>query len=119
MQAAAVGAPLVHAHLDDHATEHHGARTVHSHVSGHHSSHPPETDVRVEDNDAERTVFLQLFVAVGVASFEMPPAVIESTEASVPAAAPTRQLLGVVHGHDPPFLRSLAARAPPPAFRLI
>ena len=113
VQAAAVGAPLVHAHLDNHATDHHGARTVHSHFSGHHSSHPPDIGLRVEDNDAERTVFLQLFVAVGVASFGAYPAVGESFEISVPAEAPPRQLLSVVHGHDPPVAKSGPSRAPP------
>ena len=113
VQATAVGAPLVHAHLDNHTTDHHGARTVHSHFSGHHSSHSPDIGLRVEDNDAERTVFLQLFVAVGVASFGSLPAVVESFEISVPAEAPRRQLFWVVHGHDPPFTRSRPARAPP------
>ena len=113
VQAAAVGAPLVHAHLDDHATDHHDAGTVHSHFSGHHTSRPPATGLRVEDDDVERAVFLQLFLAVSVASFGALPAVVESFEINVPAEAPLRQVLLVVHGHDPPFTRLRPARAPP------
>ena len=116
VQAAVVGAPLVHAHLGNHAADHHHAVTVHSHFSGHHPSHPsrpPVTGLRVEDNDAERTVFLQLFVAVNVASFGALSAVVESFEINMAAEAPRRQALLVVHGHDPPFTRLRPARAPP------
>ena len=67
----------------------------------------------LDDNDAERTVYLQLFVAVGVASFELPPAVVSSFDLSVPFAAAPRAQLHVVHGHDPPSGRSLSSRAPP------
>ena len=73
----------------------------------------PATGLRVEDNDAGRTIFLQLFVAVSVASFGALSAVVESFEINVPAEAPLRQVLLVVHGHDPPFTRLRPARAPP------
>jgi hypothetical protein len=118
VQAAALGAPLVHAHLGGHESEHHhGRQAVHAHLSGHHShpsAHQRHASRRnFDDDDAESAVYLQLFVAVGVASFELPPAVISSFDLTVPIAAAPRALLHVVHGHDPPSARSLSSRAPP------
>lgn len=115
VQAAALGAPLVHAHLGGHESDHHhGRQAVHAHLFGHPSTHQhPAARRSLDDNDAERTVYLQLFVAVGVASFELPPAVVSSFDLSVPVTAAPRAQLHVVHGHDPPSGKSLSSRAPP------
>jgi hypothetical protein len=118
VQVAALGAPLVHAHVGGHESEHHhGRQAVHAHLPGHAShaaSHQHRASRRsFHDNDAERTVYLQLFVAVGAASFELPPAVATSFALTVPIATAPRDLLRVVHGHDPPARRSLSSRAPP------
>ena len=119
VQAAALGAPLVHAHVGGHESEHHhGRQAVHAHLSGHAShaaSHHQHRAGRLnfDDNDAERAVYLQMFVAVGVASFELPPALASSFVLTVPIAAAPRDRLRVVHGHDPPARRSLSSRAPP------
>jgi len=114
VQAAALGAPLVHAHLGGHeSSHHHGRQAVHAHFSGHSSSHHHSGARSLDDNDAERTVFLQLFVAVSAPSFHLPAALVSSFDLIVPAAVAPRDLLQVVHGHDPPVARSRPSRAPP------
>ena len=113
VQAAALGAPLVHAHLGAHESDHHqGAQTVHAHFSAHASSHHSEGR-NLDDNDAERTVFLQLFIAVSAPLFHVTPALVAAFDLIVPVAAPPRDLLQVVHGHDPPLAGSGPSRAPP------
>ena len=113
IQVAAVCAPLVHAHLGGHeSADHHATQTVHAHLSGHSSSHHSQGR-SLDDSDAERTVFLQLFVAVSAPSFHLPPALVSSFDLTAPAAVAPRDLLQVVHGHDPPFDRSRPSRAPP------
>jgi len=115
VQAAALGAPLVHAHLGGHDSDHHhGHQAVHAHLSGHSWSHQNHGNrPTIDDNDGERTVYLQLFVALDVAAFQLPPAVVSSFDLTVPVAAAPRAVLHVVHGHDPPSGRSLSSRAPP------
>jgi len=113
----ALCAPLVHAHVDGHDADHHGSHEIHAHLSQHsHSGHPASSTaaaVRVEEDEAGRAVYLQLFVAVAHASFDVPAAVATSWDFPVPAERPARHSLRVVHGHDPPFLTSLPSRAPP------
>ncbi len=117
----ALNAPLVHAHLDGLDTDHHRAHEIHAHVAGHSSpptvlptTLPTTTDgLRLGDHDAERAVSLQLFVAVAQASFDVPAAVVASSQLGTPAEAPARNSLRIVHGHDPPFVGSLTSRAPP------
>ena len=117
----ALSAPLVHAHLDELDTDHHRAHEIHAHVTGH-SSLPtalpttlPTTTAgpHLDDHDAERAVSLQLFVAVAQTSFDVPAAVVASSQLGTPAEAPARHSLRIVHGHDPPFVGSLTSRAPP------
>jgi len=121
LEAAALGAPLVHAHVGGHESEHHhGRQAMHAHLPGHSSphAHPAAhqhnaSRLSFDDNDAERTVYLQLFVAVGASSFELPPSMVSSFTLTLPIKAAPRDRLQVVHGHDPPFGRSLSSRAPP------
>ena len=109
----ALSAPFVHAHLDELDTDHHRAHEIHAHVTGH-SSLPMSTDgPRLDDHEAARVVSLQLFVAVAQASFDVPAAVVTTWQLGTPAEAPARHSLRIVHGHDPPFVGSVASRAPP------
>ncbi|MBI4263661.1 MAG: hypothetical protein HY657_04755 [Acidobacteria bacterium] len=117
LQAAAVGAPLVHAHPDDHATEHHGVSVVHAHVAGHarlaHSrqSHPAHRSLA--DADHEQAFYLPLFVAVAPPLVPFVAAIVTSVDLPVPAESVAHRSVRVVHGHDPPTIGSLPSRAPP------
>lgn len=113
VQVALVGAPLVHAHPDDHATEHHHGRAVHAHWTGHsHSPHQADTPV-LGSPDHDRAVFLSAFVAVAVSAFATPATSHSSYELPSPAETAAHRSVGVVHGHDPPFLQPRTSRAPP------
>jgi len=113
VQAAALSAPLVHAHPDDHATEHHGAGEVHSHWAGHHhpqdSSHSPALDA----TDHDRAVFLNAFVAVAASSFPGQAVTLGAFELPAPRERAPHRVIEIANGHDPPCLRSLSSRAPP------
>jgi hypothetical protein len=109
----AVCTPLVHAHLDDHATEHHRVRsTVHAHFDGHARKSVPHHHAALGANETERTLYLQLFVAVAVASFQFTTAA-ATFELATPDETPAHRSVHVVHGHDPPIVATLPARAPP------
>lgn len=110
---AAVCAPLVHAHLDAHATDHHGARVVHAHFSAHDVSFVPFDQPRLGTHDEERTIALQVFVAVAVPSFDVPVASTTSVPLVAPLEASAHRPVDVVHGHDPPSEGTLSSRAPP------
>jgi hypothetical protein len=112
VQAAALSAPLVHAHPDDHATAHHEARAVHTHWSGHAHSHPSSDAPAIGTGDHDRAVFLNAFVAVAASPL---PAVgpTHVFELSVPAEETAHRRLDVVRSHDPPVVRSSSSRAPP------
>ena len=114
----ALSAPLLHAHPDELDTDHHRAHEVHAHLTRH-ASLPIAHDgvardnARLGDHEGERAVYLQLFVAVAQASFDVPAAVVTSWQLGTPAESAARHSLRVVHGHDPPCFRSLASRGPP------
>lgn len=126
LQAAAVGAPLVHAHPDDHATEHHGVGVVHAHVAGHarvqsgpraQGSGPGcgySNRRALDDADHERAVYLPLFVAVAAPLVPFAAAVVAAVEFPASAESVAHRSVFVVHGHDPPPRPSLPSRAPPP-----
>ena len=125
--------PLVHAHPDELRSDHHHANEIHAHLGGHasfHASHDSvasdnvasdsvasdgvaSTGATLDDHDAERTVSLQLFVAVAQASFDVPAAVVTDWFVNSPAEAAAHHPVRVVHGHDPPFVASTGSRAPP------
>jgi hypothetical protein len=113
VQGAMVVAPFVHAHPDDHDTPHHAPRAIHAHLSGHPAPARPGHGPEFEDDDHDRAVFIQSFFAVAVTTFHSPIVVTEAFDLAVPPERPARQLLQVVHGHDPPLTRSLPSRAPP------
>ena len=119
----ALSTPLVHAHLDELDTDHHRAHEIHAHIAGHssrqtfhdgaaHAGEAPNA-ARLDDHDAERAVYLQVFVAVAPAAFDVPAAVVTTWQLTTPAEAIAPHSLRIVHGHDPPFISSLGSRAPP------
>jgi hypothetical protein len=113
VQVAAAYAPLVHAHPDDHDTGHHKAHAVHAHVTGHALHAHPHGGPAVGEDDHDRAVFLDSFVAVSAAPLLLSAAVPSVFELADPAEMPAHRTAHVAHGHDPPFHRSLPSRAPP------
>jgi hypothetical protein len=112
-EAAALGAPLVHAHPDDHATGHHHGRVVHTHWSGHAQSarHPDTPTVETEDHD--RPVFVNAFVAVSPSPPSAAGLTPEIFELPVLPEQAAHRRVDDVRSHDPPCFRSLSSRAPP------
>jgi hypothetical protein len=113
VQTAAFSAPLVHAHPDDHATDHHAPRSVHAHVSAHAVPAPAGDEAAFRNLESERTVFLQLFVAISGASIEVPAASVTAFQLAAPEETSAHLSLQIVHGHDPPVASAVASRAPP------
>jgi hypothetical protein len=113
VQGGALTAPLVHAHPDEHATDHHAAGTVHTHWAGHtHSSQP--SDIPAFDTaDPDRAVFLNAFVAVATTVFSAPAAALTAFALPVAAERAAHRRVEIVRSHDPPCIRSLCSRAPP------
>jgi hypothetical protein len=113
---ATLTAPHVHAHLDDHASEHHAADEVHAHIDPHADAATPRTidRPRIASHPDTEPLYLKLFLAVSLTVVELPAAMSTSCEFAVPAERPSKQSLYVVHGHDPPALRTRPTRAPPP-----
>lgn len=113
VQAAALSAPLVHAHPDDHATEHHGGGAVHTHWAGHAESHHASDAPALGTADDDRAVFLNAFVAVTVSSLPAPGVTPDVLELPVPSERAAHPSVDIAHSHDPPFFSSLPSRAPP------
>jgi hypothetical protein len=113
VQSAAVGAPLMHAHPDDHATAHHGARAVHTHWGGHSHSHHSTNVPAVDAGDHDRAVFLNAFVGVAAAVFPAGATVRGMFELPIPTEMAVHRPVEVAHGHDPPSFGPLLPRAPP------
>lgn len=120
VQGGALVAPLVHAHPDDHATGHHRVRTIHSHFSGHSHEHRDAHATAHSDRpavqaatDNDRAIYLGPFLAVAAPSFNSPALVHIAFRLGVPAEIPAHEAFEVYHGHDPPILTTLPARAPP------
>jgi hypothetical protein len=116
VQGAAVGAPLAHAHPDDHATDHHHGRAVHLHWAAHtHSHHPADVPV-LDDDDHDRAVFVNTFVSVAASALPVGAAPHQTFELSIPAETTVHRPVEVTHAHDPPYCNFLPSRAPPASF---
>jgi hypothetical protein len=116
VQGAAVGAPLAHAHPDDHATDHHHGRAVHVHWAAHtHSPHPADVPV-LDDDDHDRAVFVNTFVCVAASAMPAGAVPHQTFKLLIPAESTTHRPVEVTHGHDPPYCSSLPSRAPPASF---
>jgi hypothetical protein len=132
---AALAAPLLHVHPDEHATAHHRGATVHSHWSGHSGtpaaghSHDADHDADHDANrgrasttsdgpaldavDRDRAVFFSAYVAVTPSVLPAPGIVPNAVALPVPLERAAHLSVQVAHGHDPPLTRLLPARAPP------
>jgi hypothetical protein len=115
VQFAALLAPFVHAHPDDHDTDHHAAHAIHAHLSGHgHAARAVRHEAAsVDDNGHDRAVFLQIFLSETAHAVQVATAVPETFELATPEERPAQRTLQVVHGHDPPIRALLGSRAPP------
>jgi len=58
-------------------------------------------------------VFVRAFLSATISSFTSVAALPLAIELAAPAERAIRRTLQVAHGHDPPALTSLPARAPP------
>ena len=112
-QAAALWMPFVHAHPDDHETDHHHARAIHAHVSQHAAPAASGTGTTIGEPDHDRALFLQVFVAVAATTFDVSAVPVHVVELVVPQEMPAHPSLEVVNGRDPPDVSSIASRAPP------
>ena len=115
LQLAALGAPLLHAHLDDDHDGHHDAARVHAHLGGHatHRATHRDTPALDENEGAERATGLQLFVAVEPVPFLIPALPQSRYALAAPLQSMMRRPPAVAHSHDPPGIRPTASRAPP------
>ena len=113
LPAAGLCAPFVHVHPDDHATEHHDGRDLHAHFTGHAAVDHPSDGKSLESDEHDRAVAVGAFVAVPVASFAVPDAIVSAFAAAAAAERAAHQPVDVTHSHDPPLLSSVASRAPP------
>lgn len=113
LAAAAVAAPTTHLHDDDHAEGGGSPHTIHAHLSGHAARAGASREAELQDDAAERTLYLQLFVAVAATPADVPAAVVSAFHVIAPAEAAAHVSHRIVHGHDPPLAASLASRAPP------
>ena len=119
--AATVLALFVHAHPDDHDTDHHAAHAIHSHLGGHtHPGHHADPHapaaggtVITDDDDHDSAVYVGAFVAEAMPSFSLVAVVALAADLPTPAERAAQPPLLVVHGHDPPALRLRPSRAPP------
>ncbi len=111
---AGLTAPFVHAHPDDQATDHHDGRVIHAHLSGHESSHHTSSDPSLGiDDDDDRAVYVNAFVAVPVASFAVSDAAMTTFVLAAAGERAAHRPIDILHTHDPPALTSLPSRAPP------
>jgi hypothetical protein len=113
IQAAGISVPLVHAHPDEHATSHHVGRAVHAHWGGHGHTHAPADGPALEETQHDRAVSVNAFVAVGVRPFPAPVVIPVAVALPAPVERAAHETVEISPGHDPPFYRSLPARAPP------
>jgi hypothetical protein len=113
VQAGAVCAPFLHAHIDENS-DHHRPTSVHAHFSGHIPSHPACNGIAVDEADHDRAIYLQVFVVQPV-PVEVPAAVPTLFDLTAPPEQPAHVTVEVTHGHDPPLVSALDSR-PPPSF---
>lgn len=106
--------PFMHAHTDDHDSDHHAAHAVHTHFANHAAQHTHSTGPVIDDDDHDQqAVYLQLWVAVSVQPTPVAGTALTVFDLPKPAEQPLHASVVVVHGHDPPLSPSLAPRAPP------
>jgi hypothetical protein len=116
LQAGALSAPLVHAHLGNEHDDHHASGRIHAHIEG----HPAAANHRDDDRPAvhseesgERIVPLKLFVATHAGIGLEPTVAPRQFMVTPPASSLVRQPPQVVRSHGPPAIISSTPRAPP------
>ena len=106
--------PFLHVHLDAHDGDHHAGHTIHAHVAGHDDvPRPSPGDPRFDGDAHERTMAVQLFVAVSPGNHATPSLPVSPWTPVAPLRPGPRTRPLVAHAHDPPTTRLLPARAPP------
>ena len=121
IQAAALSAPLVHAHVDDHHDDHHAGARIHAHAGGHGSPHrhdPPGPAVHAEESP-ERTIAMPAFVAAQTDASIQPSIADTPFLMTAVAASLMRRGPDDVRSHGPPPLAVRSPRAPPGSSVLI
>ena len=121
LQAGALTAPLVHAHLDDHHDDHHAAGPVHAHLDGHALEHQALSGMPAihAEESPWSVVHIPLFVAEH-ADVWLEPALPQAPFLFVDAGESLmRQPPDVVRSHGPPSVRPSSSRAPPVSSVLI
>lgn len=106
-------APFLHAHTDDHATDHHAGVTLHAHVESHDHHSPNPADTGLTASDDSDVLYIDGFTALVNASIEPLVAAV-----SLRIAPPARVLFGPVgetapRAHGPPGAAATSLRAPP------
>jgi hypothetical protein len=108
---------FVHAHPDDHDTDHHEARAIHAHLGGHAQAarHGAVEGPVISDgeDDHDRAVYFDAYVGEAITSSSVVAAVPPAVDVPAPAVRRAQPPLQVVHGHDPPGLAFRPTRAPP------
>jgi hypothetical protein len=113
IQVAAISAPLLHAHSDEHDTDHHRGRSIHSHWSAHPLVHHESDRSVITETDDDQEIALNTFVAESACSLHVPADVDAIVSVPVPVERPAHRAAETVRGHDPPLLKSRPSRAPP------
>ena len=112
VQTGTVWGPFLHAHVDEDHDDHHST-PVHAHFSGHAPSHAVHKGVAVDEPDHNRAIYLQVFVAVQPAAFEIPAIAPALFDLAAPPERPAHVTVEITHGHDPPLVSALDSRPPP------
>ena len=116
LQAAALSAPLVHAHLGEHHDPHHAAARIHAHVDGHrmHEHSPDSQTLAMQGEDSEgRVLQVPIYLAVHVDTTLEPAVAVASFDAVASSESVMHRPPQVVRSHGPPAIPSLNPRAPP------
>jgi hypothetical protein len=116
LQAAALNAPLTHAHPDNPGNGvagHHSERTVHTHWAGHRRSHGTSEGPLIDADDHDRAVFFGAFIAVAPTQLPADGLIFSPFALLVPVERAAHPSVDVTHGHDPPHVGHLPSRAPP------
>ena len=113
----AMCAPFLHAHIDDDDHDHPHATSVHAHFAPHPTTHAAHDGIQgginVEERDHDRALYLQVFVAVQPAIFDVPSIAPSSFVLTAPPERPAHIAVEVSHGLDPPLASALDSRPPP------
>ena len=112
VQAGALYAPFLHAHVDEDADHHHPS-PVHAHFSGHTARSEAHHGVSLQEPEHDRAIYLQMFVAVQAPLFEIPAVPPPLFALAAAPERPAHMTVEVTHGHDPPRVHALDSRPPP------